>query len=231
MWQKALKKTLFVLNVDNYAPEIREVTYPLLKHYAEKIGAEFYEIKKRKFPGWPPVYEKLQIYELAQKMGNDWNLYIDCDALIHPDLIDLTNHVPKDTVAHNGHDVAGTRWVYDRFFRRDGRHISSCNWFTIASDWCIELWKPLDDLTRTQAIKNIYPTVNELNTVITAPHLIDDYVLSRNIAKYGLKFTNFHEVFKRLGFTPNMYVWHTYTSSIEAKVIELKRVLKSWQVD
>src|SRR4030042_4413675 len=104
MWQKPLKKTLFVLNVDDYAPEITEVTYPLLKHYAKKIGADFYEIRERKFPDFPPVYEKLQIYQLAQEMGNDWNIYIDSDALVHPDLIDATLLIPRDTVAHYGKD-------------------------------------------------------------------------------------------------------------------------------
>ena len=191
MWQKSLKKTVYVLNVDDYAPEITEVTYPLIKHYAEKIGAEFYEIRERKFPGWPPVYEKMQIYQLAQEMGNDWNIYIDSDALVHPDCMDITNHLSKDTVAHNGRDPADHRWRYDRFFLRDGRHIGSCNWFTAASDWCIDLWKPLDDLTKEEAVANIYPVVNELNTVIIPEHLIDDYVLSRNIAKYSLKFTTF----------------------------------------
>src|SRR4030042_5156314 len=148
MWQKPLKKTLFVLNVDDYAPEITEVTYPLLKNYAEKIGAEFYEIRERKFPGWPPVYEKLQIYQLAQEMGNDWNIYIDSDALIHPDLIDVTSHLHKDTVAHNGRDIASTRWACDRFFLRDGRQIGYCNWVTIAGDWCIELWNAPEDISQ-----------------------------------------------------------------------------------
>jgi hypothetical protein len=230
MWQKPIKKTLFVLNVDNYAPEITEVTYPLLKHYAEKIGAEFYEIRERKFPGWPPVYEKLQIYELAQEMGNDWNIYIDADALIHPNLMDLTNHISKDTVLHNGRDVADNRWVYDRFFQRDGRHIGSCNWFTIGSDWCIELWKPLDDLTVDEAIANIYPVVSELNSIIIPTHLIDDYVLSRNIAKYGLKFTTTHDIFKAFGYARDAMVWHTYTATIEQKVLEMKKILKAWKL-
>jgi hypothetical protein len=228
MWQKKLKKTIFVLNVDNYAPEITELTYPLIKKYADKIGADFYEIKERKFPGFPPVYEKLQIYELAQKMGNDWNIYVDSDALIHPDTMDITNHLPKDTVMHNGVDLASNRWRYDRYFMRDGRNIGSCNWFTIASDWCIELWKPLDDLTKEEAVANINPIVNELKTVITADHLIDDYVLSRNIAKYGLKFTTFIELLKSLGQPESNYLWHQYTMPTEEKVIHMKEVLKNW---
>jgi hypothetical protein len=228
MWQKKLKKTIFTLNVDNYAPEITELTYPLIKRYADKIGADFYTIKERKFPNFPPVYEKLQIYELSQQMENDWNIYIDSDALVHPDLMDITNHLSKDTVLHNGSDLASNRWKYDRYFMRDGRNIGSCNWFTVASDWCIELWKPLEDITFKEAVANISPIVSELNTVVTADHLIDDYTLSRNIAKYGLKFTTFVDLLNRLGQTGSDYLWHQYTISTEEKVVRMKETLKRW---
>jgi hypothetical protein len=229
MWQKKLKKTIFTLNIKNkYAPEITALTYPLIKRYADKIGADFFVIKERKFPQFPVVYEKLQIYELSQEMENDWNIYIDSDALVHPDLMDITNHLPKDTVLHNASDLASNRWKYDRFFMRDGRNIGSCNWFTIASDWCIELWKPLDDLTLKEAVVNINPTVGELNSVITAEHLIDDYTLSRNIAKYGLKFVTFLNLINRLGQPQSDYLWHIYTAPMEEKVVQMKGVLKRW---
>lgn len=230
MWEKKLKKTVFTLNVDNYAPQITALTYPLMKAYADKIGADFFIIKDRKYPGWPPVYEKFQIYDLAQEMQNDWNIYVDSDALIHPDFLDITNHLPKNTVAHNGVDPAGHRWRYDRFFQRDGRHIGSCNWFTVGSDWCIELWKPLDDMTFEEAQKNIYPTVNELNTVIEPGHLIDDYVVSRNIAKYGFKFTTFKDILCGLGYQNPGFLWHLYTITIDQKVIEMEKILKLWNL-
>lgn len=230
MWEKKLKKMIFVLNVDNYAPKVTEITYPLIKHYARKIGADFYEINRRKFPGWPPVYEKLQIYQLAQEMGNDWNIYIDSDALVHPDMYDITSHLAKDTVCHNGADMASFRWTYDRFFRRDGRNIGSCNWFAVASDWCIDLWKPLDDLTFEEALANIHPIVSELNTVVTAEHLIDDYTLSRNIAKHGLKFTTVIETSRRLGIGDGSFFWHEYTIGIDQKVVAMQQVLRNWKL-
>jgi len=228
MWEKKEKKTIFTLNVDNYAPEITELTYPLLKRYAKKIGADFHIINERKFPDWPPVYEKLQIYELGQEMENDWNIYIDGDALVHPDTIDWTNHLKKDTVAHNGKDLNDIRWKFDRFFKRDGRFIGSCNWFTVGSDWCIDLWHPLDDLTRAEAVENISACAHELNTIITNDHLIDDYTLSRNIAKYGLKFTTFQQILKDVGFPDCSFFWHLYTIPIEEKVIKMKQVLQGW---
>jgi hypothetical protein len=222
-----MKKVLWTLNVGgNYAPEITRLTYPLIKRYTKKIGAEFKIIKERKFPDWPVVYEKLQIYELGK--NNDWNIFIDSDALIHPDFFDVTDHLHKDTVCHNGNDMAGNRWRYDKFFRRDGRHIGSCNWFTVGSDWCIDLWKPLDDLTFKEALSNITISQSEANSkVITRDHLIDDYTLSRNIAKYGLKFDTVVNIQSRIRDGGN-YLWHAYTIPIPEKVQQIQEVLKKW---
>lgn len=225
-----MKKTLYTLNVDGYAPAITALTYPLMERYAHKIGARFYIISERRWPEYPPVYEKLQIFYLAREHENDWNIYIDSDALIHPDFFDVTNHLHKDTVAHNGSDMAGNRWRYDDYFRRDGRHIGSCNWFTIASDWCLDLWHPLDDITYEQALDNIFPVTAELNSgVITREHLIDDYILSRNIARYGLKFRTVMSIMQETGDSGN-YLWHQYVQKIEDKVSGMKEILEMWKV-
>lgn len=227
MGQRKLKKTIFTLNVDGYAPEITEFTYPLIKRYADKIGADFYIIKERKFPKFPPVYEKMQIYDLGRQMKNDWNIYIDSDALVHPDMFDVTEFISKDTVCHNGNDMANIRWRYDDYFRRDGRHIGSCNWLTIASDWCLDLWHPLD-IPYEEALKNIFPIQNELNTVITREHLIDDYMLSRNIARFGLKFKRVDKIIEERG--GGNYFWHQYTINIKEKVELMKNILATWEI-
>jgi hypothetical protein len=213
-----VKKTVFTLNVNGFSPEITAITYPLIKYWAHKIGAGFHVITERKFPEWPVTYEKLQVFELARQMGNDWNIYVDSDAIIHPETLDWTAYIPRDTVAHNGHDMANIRWRYDRYFLRDGRNIGSCNWMTIASDWCADLWRPLDDLSPDQAIDNISPTVDEYNTVITAEHLIDDYTLSRNIARFGLKFKPLKQIIVDLGMPEANFFWHAYTVSAEDKI-------------
>jgi hypothetical protein len=224
-----MKKTVFVLNVNNYAPEITELTYPLIKYWANKIGAEFYEIKERKFPDWPVTYEKMQIYELAKELKSEWNIYIDSDALIHPETIDWTVYLNKDTIAHNGADFAGVRWRYDKYFLRDGRNWGSCNWFTIASDWCTDIWKPLD-LTLDEALSNIFPTVGELNTVITKEHLIDDYALSRNIAMYGLKTKKLQDIEKEIGLADAYFHYHEYVLPTEEKIVKLKETLDQWRI-
>jgi hypothetical protein len=223
-----VSKTVWTLNIDDYAPELCAWTYPLLLNYADKIGADFRVITERKYPDWPVVYEKLQIRELGA--DNDWNIYIDSDALVHPDMYDLTEIVPKDTVLHNGRDLAGNRWRYDRFFRRDGRHIGSCNWFTIASDWCIDLWEPLE-IPLEEALGNITLTHGEVASgVMDRSHLIDDYTLSRNIAKYGLKFETMFDLKERLNDAGD-YLWHIYTDPIYDKVIKMFDVLIQWNID
>lgn len=226
-----MKKMLFTLNVDNYAPEITEYTYPLLQRYARKIGASFNVITERKFPGWPPVYEKLQIGEITKNERDFWAIYIDSDALIHPETPDWTLHIPVDTIAHNGSDYAPIRWTYDKYLKRDGRFIGSCNWFTIASDLCAsDLWRPLDDLTLEEAITRIHPTVEEIATIIKAEHLIDDYTLSRNIARFGLKHKNLRDIQKEIGFEGAYFHWHIYTVGIPEKVARMKEVLAQWRL-
>ena len=231
-WSKPIKKTLYTLNIGDYAPEICALTYPLLRAYARKIGADFYVIRDRRFPEWPVVYEKLQIYELGRVHGNDWSIFVDGDALISPEMFDITDFLRKDTVCHNGRDMASIRWTYDQYFRRDGRHIGSCNWFTVASDWCLDLWRPLDDLTLEQAMANIHITISERNSgLCKTEHLIDDYTLSRNIARFGLKVQTVMELCAQLGwrlpggqpFSP--FLFHKYTISNEQKVKEMLMIL------
>jgi hypothetical protein len=226
-----LHKAIYLLNVNGYSPEITALTYPLIRGYARKIGADVVEITERRFPDWPVTYEKLQIHELGRRNGAEWHIYIDSDALIHPETPDWTCFLPRDTVAHNGSDFAGVRWRYNEYLLRDGRNIGSCNWLTIASDWCLDLWRPLE-MTPEEAIDAIHPTVQELKTVITREHLVDDYALSCNIARFGLKFMALMALEKRLGFGDDTgFYWHAYTVSVEEKVKQMKHVLEErWKL-
>jgi hypothetical protein len=233
-WSKPIKKTIYTLNVGDYAPEICALTYPLLQAYARKISADFYVIRERKFPDWPMDYEKLQIHDLAREHGNDWNIYIDSDTLVSPEMFDVTDHMSKDTICHNGKDMAGIRWTYDQYFRRDGRHIGSCNWFAIASDWCLDLWRPLDDLTLEQAVANIHITIGERNSgCCDTPHLISDYTLSRNIARFGLKVDTVIDLCGRLGWRLptgqplSPFLFHKYAITNEEKVREMLTILST----
>ena len=77
-----------------------------------------------------------------------------------------------------------------------------------------------------------------------AGHLSDDYLLSINIARYGLKFTTIdgirNEKFKLCpyGSKPKddckiggPWVWHAYTLSRPEKVRQMEEVLRAWQIE
>lgn len=218
----AQKKALWTLNVNNYAPEITAVTYPYIKLYADKIDAEFRILNERKWPDAPATYEKLQIFKEGEDY--DWNIYIDSDALIHPDMFDVTRHLHSDTVLQYGNDLAGTRWKDDKYFRRDTRQISSCNWFTVASNDCLDLWHPLEDMTPAEALKNTRPQLKERETCSDG-HLIDDYVLSRNIARYGLHYTTFLKLLVHLKSDGAQFFFHSHLLTRKEKAYIFPRVM------
>jgi hypothetical protein len=150
-------------------------------------------------------------------------------------MFDPTDHLSKNEVLHWGSDMAGNRWRYDEYFRRDARHIGSGNWFTVASNWCLDLWHPLEDLTLEQACENIYPTVHEQRNGIKPSHLIDDYTLSRNIARYGLKLFTFVDLLKavkREAEALNTYFFHSHLLTREQKHIAVEEILlRDWNPD
>jgi hypothetical protein len=237
---RKVKKTVYTVSIDNYAKSVTDITFPFMKAYAHKIGAKFHVIDnvkfKRcpitgKFQKWPGRYEKFQIYKLGREHQNDWNIYLDSDALVHPDMLDITTYIEKDMVLHNGRDVLGNRYREDVYTYRDGRHISSCNWLAIASDWCLDLWHPLEDMTFDEACKNIFPTAGEINQGVKPVDLIDDYVMSRNIARYGLKFNDVIGLLKKeCGYDGNFMLHHLYAISEAEKVAHLRQCLKNWGV-
>jgi len=83
----------------------------------------------------------------------------------------------------------------------------------------------LDDMTLNEAYDNIFPIYDEVKRGYESHRLIEDYVFSRNIAKYGLKV----KTFKDLHFEGD-YFWHDYAKPIEEKTILLKQVIKNWNL-
>lgn len=223
-----IKKVVFTLNIGNYAPNITAITYPLLKYYADKIGAQFFVITERKFPQWPVTYEKLQIHELMKEFKADWGIYIDSDAMIHPQTPDWTCHLKKDTIAHWASDMANIRFRYNEYFLRDGRHWAPGNWFAMASDWCLDLWRPLD-MTPEEAISQIRVTMEEAEFSMESEHLIDDYALACNVARFGLKTKRLKDLTAELEME-GLPIMHLYRMTEETKERKLKEMLSTWHI-
>lgn len=182
------KTCIYVVRVDNYWPELCSLTIPNLKMYADKIGAEFHEITTRKYPDFPPTYEKLQVYELG--MDNEWNILIDADFLLHPLCPDFTKLLRPDVVGiDSGYDASLLLNMNSKYFRRDTRRpMLSGNTLTknsrqgiatglvVSNNLTHDLWTPLE-YGWEEARKH---TKREF--------IVDEYCISRNIARFGLKY-------------------------------------------
>lgn len=231
-----MKKTVYTLSVNNYDPEITSISFPLMQAWAKKIGADFHIITERKFPDAPPNYEKLQIYELAKEHKNDWNIFLDADCLVHPDFFDPTVFLQKDTVMFAAFDLAPLRFKTNRYFLRDGRNIGTSNWFAVASDWCVDLWKPYDGDWK-DLVGDMRSTSWEKFLGMDDQHLIDDYVLSTNLAKYGLKATTISSIFQKYHTSehnykignPEDHLFHNYEIPKYQRAEVLKKVKDTWE--
>jgi hypothetical protein len=215
-----MKKILYTMAVNNYAPELRAITFPALEHYAAKIGASFEVITERKFPDYPVTYEKFQIYDRMKASGADWGLFIDADTYIMNDFPDVLEMVPKTNVVLFKLGDLGVRFKTNNYMRRYGRCLDVGSWFFAVSDWTVDAIKPLhlqpEERPWQELIKNIYPTTFELNGPVPVhpEHLLDDYLLCCNICKYGLKVTYISELHPEAVRS----IGHTCYDTIDAKI-------------
>lgn len=173
-----MKKTVWVLNINDYRPDICLHTIPTIENFAKKIGADFKIITDRKFPNFPITMEKMQIYELGK--DNDLNILIDADVLISPKLDDISLNVSKTPGLVSVMQVFEIpryfpyNYIFDRLpvsQTADGRSTKvgpSAN-FVITSKWSHFLWNPDVEIPELQD-----------------PFRIDEYIMSVNLAKYGL---------------------------------------------
>jgi len=165
---------IYTFVIDNYFPELCELTIPNIKRYANKIGADFVKVTERKFPTFPPTYEKIQVHELGK--NNEWNILIDADFLIHPNTPDVRTVTPKDRVGFDwSYDANTCLNVNDSYFKRDGRNLGVVTSFVVSHSIVHDFWTPLEF------------GFDEAKKKIKHDHIIDEYCVSRNLAKFGLK--------------------------------------------
>ena len=224
-----MKKTIYLLNIGDYLPEVTALTYPLIERYAAKIGAEVVKITERKYPDFAVVYEKLQIYEIEKTRQSDWIIYIDSDTLVHPDLFDLTALIPRGTVFQKGRDFSLFRFRPNELFIEDGRFIGTCNWFTVFSRECIELFNPNIGMTAEEIYAECSPTQAE-SFYFDRTHLVDDYVLTTNLAKHDFPYMTMADLFEKHPYSHGEYLYHTHMDSAAKKLDNIMVHHAAWTV-
>lgn len=172
-------KRVFVLRIGDYRPDLCKYTIPTIKAYAEKIGAEYVEITESKYTDLPITCEKFQVYGLG--LTSDWNILVDADVMIHPNMPDVTQFLPPEAVASAFAFDADRLFKRDRFFERDGRNIGIASNFVVTSRLTHDVWNPsfLRDA--------LYDPTFSFSEYTSREFIFDEYILSRNLAKYGLK--------------------------------------------
>jgi hypothetical protein len=206
-------RALFVLATPDYQPELCEITFPLLKKYADKLKADFVRIEERKFPEYPITYERFQIHELGR--GNEWNLCIDPDLLVHPDIDDFTSWLPMDTVGNMSYFDARAYFDVQNnpIFQSDGRFYGIVDCMVATSRLTHDLWDPMT------------VSCEKLEEVLLEPYdprRISEFALSYNLAKYELKIGGIIQEPVRVHHIS------VTSESIKSPLEEAYRVLKAW---
>jgi hypothetical protein len=164
---------IFTVCVDNFHPEIAGKTIPAMEAYADKINADFKVIEERKFPGWSPTYEKMQVYEL----GKDYecNILIDCDLLLTKNMYDVREIIPLGYIGAWVQYDASITINHDEYIKLDGSDsILSTNFVLTRRDQH-KLWEPLNmSLTTAKSRMKRW-------------FVVDEYCAGRNFKKYEYK--------------------------------------------
>lgn len=191
-----MKKRIFTLDVDGqYNQEIKDLCVPYQALFADKIGASYTILTRREFsnptdPTKPAISDKFRLFSFAQE-EDTWTWFLDIDAMIHPDALDITALIRPESVFMYGRDCSIQRFRNNVYFRRDQRWHGACTWNVLCSHVTADLWTPPMD--PAWCATQIRPTVFERH-VKTPASLLDDYSLSFNIARFGLQYSSWADI-------------------------------------
>jgi hypothetical protein len=171
-----MKKIIHVVNINDFFPELFAMTFPTVQSYAQRNGYEINLITKRKFPDFHINYEKMQVWEDGKDA--DINLLVDADVLIHPGFPDVMNIVPQHHIGFNDNYHASSKFHTNHYFLRDGRDVGIASNFVVSYRSTHDVWEPLT-ITASQGRRITFVREGD----------IDEYCLSHNMAKYGLRYT------------------------------------------
>lgn len=207
-------KCVHVVNIDNFFPELWKMTYPTIKEYADRINANLNIITTRQYPQFHINYEKMQVWEDGE--AYEWNFLVDADVLIHKDFPDFSTIVPEHHVGFNDNYYASEKFNIDNYaeFLRDGRNVG------IASNAVITHW------TTHDLFKPEVTPWERQNVCKVRQGDIDEFNLSFNLAKYGLKYCGITwEDWQRYYFV------HIGTGDQQEALRLANRVLTTWKND
>lgn len=175
-------------------------------------------ITERKFHEYPVIYEKIQVYEDGKDA--DLNLLVDADMLIHPHFPDVAQIVPPHHIGFNDNYNISSKFhthLLD-YFLRDGRDVGIATNFVVSYKSTHDIWEPLP--YTPQEIENL--SIKGLNHRGWG-HYADEFCLSHNLAKYGLKYSGITwEDWMR------PFLIHTGTGDKEQALIIARQTLDLW---
>ena len=170
-----VKKIIHVIYLNNYMPKLCALTLPTVEAYAKRIDAEFNLITKRKFNEWPITYEKMQIHE--DGIDADWNILLDADLLIHPEMPDITTFLRGDIIGCYTSYIRSLHFPDNIYFNRQGGLIALAANFIVTSRMTHDLWTPFKE------------PASKVVPLLKNSFQIDEYCIATNLARYNLKYT------------------------------------------
>ena len=153
------------------------ISLPMVRAYAQRIGASLNIISQRKFPDFPVQYELVQIYEAGA--SHDWNMHLGAGVLIGDTLPDPSSYISSDHIATTITFSAQVEFYThgNIYFERNERDLGVSDTIFLAHNLNHEVWEPLGGPFSSYS------------------HIVKDsrqdkfgsYVISHNMAKYGIK--------------------------------------------
>lgn len=189
------------------------ISLPMVREYARRSGATLNLITQRKFPDYPVEYELVQIFESGASF--DWNLYVAPGTLLGDKLVDPTTYMDRDCVAT--HVTYPASMLFDTtgniYFERNERDLGITDKIVLAHNINHELWEPLEGPFERYA-----PIIKDGDH-----HKIGSYVLSHNMAKFGLKLSGL--------FPPNSQFDVLSDDRLGSDSVEefVSKVVKGWR--
>lgn len=174
------KVCLHTIIMGDYCPEMCKLTVPNLQAYAKKIGADFNIISKPKFNGYPPNFERFQVFWDGQDYM--YNFCVDADYILHPDTPDITGYFDRKCFGSLYWIDVRYNFKWNWYFERDGRNQGIADGLTLSTWLSHDVWTPP---------KESFDELKE--NCLRSERQVSEYMLSLNLARFGIKFSGIFE--------------------------------------